>query len=158
LPRAFTDALKEREWNRKLESLSAGDSEEQAEQKELLKNALGGLPLGDWGVDQLGPTTSKRKKNAAAPGTEQAGMTLVEAKAILEKPKGRGRPSKERLDAEKVVAEADAQIAVDAGLKPGASGEQAEAMAEAMGPDERGDNVEDLRPAFLRHQTPPEAA
>lgn len=156
--KAFTDELKQREWSRKIESISAGDSEEQAEQKELLKNALGGLPLGDWGVEQLGPTTSRRKKNAAAPGTVQAGMTLAEAKAIIEKPKGRGRPSKERLDAERVVAEADAQIAVDAGLKPGASGAQADAMAEAMGPDARGDNVEDIRPAFLRQHTPPEAA
>lgn len=149
---SFVDELEDREIDRKRAARIASYSEETAEQRELLKAALGGLPLGDWAL------VSRRKKNAAAPGTVQAGMTLAEAKAILEKPKGRGRPSKERLDAEKVVAEADAQIAVDAGLKPGASGAQAEAMAEAMGPDDRGDNVEDLRPRYLRDHEPNEAA
>lgn len=142
----FLDEIEDRVIERKRAARVAGYSEEEAEQRELLKKALGGLPLGDWGVGQ-GATTSKRKRNAAAPGTVQAGMTLAEAKAILERPKGRGRPSKERLDAEKVVAEADAQIAVDAGLTPGASGAQAEAMAEAMGPDE---DDRDLRPSYLR--------
>ena len=148
--KAFKDTLKEREFLRKIESLSAGDSEEQAEQKELLKTALGGLPLGDWGVEQMAPTPRRRKKNAAAPGTVQEGMTLAEAKAILSQPKGRGRTSKQRLEAERVVGEADREVAVDAGLKPG-SGAQAEAMAEAMGPDDdRGENVEDLRPRWAQ--------
>jgi hypothetical protein len=151
--KAFTDELKEREWRRKIESLSAGDSEEHAEQKELLKTALGGLPLGDWGVEQMAPTPRHRKKNAAAPGTVQAGMTLAEAKTILSQPRGRGRLSKERKEAERVVAEADiavhessGNVFADLGV-PGASGAQAEAMAEAMGPDE-----EDLRPPFLQER------
>lgn len=144
--KAFTDELKEREWRRKIESLSAGDSEEHAEQKELLKTALGGLPLGDWGVEQMAPTP-RRKKNAAAPGTEPAGMTLADAKALLSQPKSRGRPSNERVEAERIVAEADAQVAIDAGLKPGASGEQLAAIAEAMGPDD----AEDLRPRFMQN-------
>lgn len=134
----------------------AGYSEEEREQLELLKTSMGDLGL--WAAMNIGAPTegSGRKRNAAAPGTVQAGMTLAEAKAILEKPKGRGRPSKERLDAERLIAEYDEAIAVDAGLKPGASGEQANAMAEAMGPDGGEDNVRDLRPRFA--QTPPEAA
>jgi hypothetical protein len=168
--KAFLDETYEREVLRKIEARKAGDNQEQKEQRELLKEALGGLPLGDWGVENLVPQ-GRPRKNAAAPGTEPVGMTLAEAKEILAKPKGRGRPSAQRIEAERVVAEADRDVAVDAGLRPGVGGAEAEALAEAMGPDEggqdalsslvddRGDNIEDLRPRWARSEsTPPEAA
>jgi hypothetical protein len=156
--KAFTDELKSREWQRKMESLAAGDNGDVAEAKEQLKKALGGLPLGDWGVEAI----SDRKKNAAAPGTEPATLTLAEAKAILEKPKGRGRPSAQRVEAERVVAEhakdpTPLETAID-----GASGDKAAAMADAMGDDDpadalssltdddRGENVEDIRPRWAK--------
>jgi hypothetical protein len=152
--KAFKDELQSRELLRKMESLTAGDSEDVAEAKDQLKKALGGLPLGDWGVETI---SSGRKKNAAAPGTSQAGMTLAEAKGILEKPKGRGRPSAQRVEAERVVAEAG-QVDIEEAIE-GASGEKAAAMADAMGDDAPADalsslndddNVHDLRPRFAQ--------
>lgn len=155
--KAFKDELQSRELQRKMESLSAGDSEDVAEAKEQLKKALGGLPLGDWGVEAIaGPG---RKKNVAAPGTVQAGMTLAEAKAVLENPKGRGRPSAARVEAERVVAEhSGAPTPLETAID-GASGDKAAAIADAMEPDapadalsslNDSDNVRDLRPRFVK--------
>jgi DNA invertase Pin-like site-specific DNA recombinase len=60
-------------------------------------------------------------RNAGIAGMLHSGMTLADARAILSQPKGRGRPSKERLDAERVVDEADTcaatQVAVDAYMR-----------------------------------------
>lgn len=154
---AFLDTLKVREFDRKKAAIEAGQSGEVAEQREILKDLLGGLPLGDWGVEQIPAARGRPRKNAA-PGTEQAGMTVAEAKAILATPKKRGRQPALRVEAERVLAEADRAVADDAGL--GASGTRAEAIAEAMGPDEADSlssltdgeesNVEDLRPRFKR--------
>lgn len=167
--KAFLDELTERELKRKIDALAACDDEEQAEQKELLKQALGGLPLGDWGVDQMaGAPPSGRKRSAAVPGAKPAApdapLTLDEAKEILARPKGKGRPSAaalaQRAAAQKIVDEANREIAVDTGLMDGASGEKAEAIADAMEASEG--NVTDLRPRFMRPDpgapTPPEAA
>jgi hypothetical protein len=155
--KAFKDELQSRELQRKMESLTSGDNDDVAEAKEQLKKALGGLPLGDWGVEAIaGPG---RKKNAAAPGTEQAGMTLSEAKAVLEKPKGRGRPSAQRVEAERVVAEHAKEATPLEEAIEGASGEKAAAIADALGPDAPADalsslndddNVRDFRPRFAK--------
>lgn len=160
--KAFTDELKSREWLRKMESLTSGDNEDVAEAKEQLKKALGGLPLGDWGVEAIaGPG---RKKNAAAPGMDTATLTLAEAKEILAKPKGRGRPSAQRVEAERVVAEHAKEATPLEEAIEGASGDKAAAIADAMGPDalssltddDRGDNVEDIRPRWAKSS--PDAA
>jgi hypothetical protein len=163
--KAFKDELQSRELQRKMESLSAGDSEDVAEAKEQLKKALGGLPLGDWGVEAI--KTSK-KQNAAAPGTAPATMTLAEAREVLSKPKGRGRPSAQRVEAERVVAEHAKESTPLEDAIEGASGEKAAAIADAMEPDapadalssltddDRGDNVSDLRPRWAKSS--PDAA
>lgn len=146
----YLDELFERKMLRKINSRKAGDSEDDREHREQLKTSLGGLPLGDWGVEQM----PAQRKNAAAPGTAQDGMTLAEAKAILEKPKGRGRPSAQRVEAERVVEAAkqvDLEEAIATKAMDGAGGEQAAQIADAMGPDDRTEvEEEDLRPPFLR--------
>jgi hypothetical protein len=161
--KAFKDELQSRELQRKIESLTAGDSDDVAEAKDQLKKALGGLPLGDWGVEAIAPT-AKSSMTITAGGSSFT-ITHDEALAILAKPKGRGRPSAQRVEAERVVAEhakepTPLETAVEAAK--GASGNQAAAMADAMGPDapadalssltddDRGDNVEDIRPRWAK--------
>lgn len=133
---AFKDALKTRALERKIAEIKFGEDEEVAERRELLKEALGGLPLGDWGVTTAAPTEGSTKPkgdkpSAAAPadGFDFSSMTLEDARLIVNAPKGRGRPSAkavaQRAHAAKMVADA----------APGASGAQLGAIAEAMGTD-----------------------
>lgn len=156
---ALKKKLKIRELDRKIQSIEADAELEVKEQLELLTEALGdfaNLPLGEAAVNA---PARRAAKNAAAPGTIKAGMTLAEAKAILEKPKGRGRPPAQRVEAERVVEAAkqvDLEEAIATKAMDGASGEQAAQIADAMGPDDAqtGDvtevEEEDLRPPFLR--------
>src|SRR6185312_14443098 len=108
---AFLNEIKERAFLRKIEALKAGEDEQIAEQREMLKSALGGLPLGDWGVEQI--SGQYGPKSAAIPGSipDPDQMTLAEAKAILAEPKKRGRQSEvdkaRRTAAERVVAQSD---------------------------------------------------
>ena len=50
---AFLNEIKERAFLRKIEALKAGEDEQIAQQREMLKSALGGLPLGDWGIENI---------------------------------------------------------------------------------------------------------
>ena len=87
---AFLDEIKERALLRKIEALKSSEGEEVAEQRQLLKDALGGLPLGDWGVDQIPAPRGRPRKNVAVSVTAPAvdPMTLAEANEVLTKPKG----------------------------------------------------------------------
>ena len=82
-------------------------------------------------------------------------MTLAEAKAILEKPKGRGRPSAQRVEAERVIAEhSSAPTPLETAIE-GASGDKAAAIADAMGPDALSSLNDDepdadVRPRFMQ--------
>src|SRR6185312_14569640 len=155
---AFLDLVQERAFLRKIEALKAGEDDQIAEQREMLKSALGGLPLGDWGVEQI--SGQYGPKSAAIPGAipDPDQMTLAEAKAILAEPKKRGRMSEavktRRAAAERVVTQSD-----------GASGEKAADIAAAMDAAEefdrfangQNDDERDLRPRFLHDlETPPD--
>jgi len=145
---AFLNEIKERAFLRKIEALKAGEDDHIAEQREMLKSALGGLPLGDWGVEQIA---------TPSPAHGQNPMMLAEAKAILAEPKKRGRQSNvdkaNRAVAEMVVAQSD-----------GASGEKAADIAAAMDAAEEFDrfadaqeDARDLRPRFMHDlETPPD--
>lgn len=140
---SFTDELKLRALDRKKAAIEAGQSEEVAEAAEILRQMLGGLanlPLGEAAIK-----ANDAKPKAAKGAPDFSAMTLEEAKAILEEPKGKGRPSAAVLARRKAAA-----ALISEAPKDGASGDQASAMAEAMGPDEGDNNVTDLRPRFMQ--------
>ena len=156
---AFLNEIKERAFLRKIEALKAVEDDQIAEQREMLKSALGGLPLGDWGV-KSGDWTDARHFGSPPSAADHSPnpMTLDEAKAILAEPKKRGRQSEvdkaRRTAAERVVAQSD-----------GASGEKAADIAAAMDAAEefdrfangQNDDERDLRPRFLHDlETPPD--
>lgn len=144
----FLDELFERKQLRKVEQRKTGDNEDDREMRKQLKDALGGLPLGDWGVAQIG--SGPKSAQNVVPDT----LTLAEATEILAKPKGRGKPSKAsitlRAMAEKVVAEHASEPEVTQ-YGDGLAGAMADAIeaheAESKPADE---DVRDLRPAFLQ--------
>src|SRR5690242_17020608 len=59
---AFLDEIEDRKIERKRQARE--NREEVAEQRELLKTALGGLPLGDWGVEQIAVGAGPKKSAA----------------------------------------------------------------------------------------------
>src|SRR6185312_14202121 len=157
---AFLNEIKERAFLRKIEALKAGEDDQIAEQREMLKSALGGLPLGDWGVENITASIDAWRVGLPTSAADQGPnpMTLVEAKAILAEPKKRGRQStddkRRRAAAERVVAQSD-----------GASGEKSADIAAAMDAAEefdrfangQNDDERDLRPRFLHDlETPPD--
>src|SRR6185312_9978187 len=85
---AFLNEIKERAFLRKIEALKAVEDDQIAEQREMLKSALGGLPLGDWGV-KSGDWTDARHFGSPPSAADHSPnpMTLDEAKAILAEPK-----------------------------------------------------------------------
>jgi len=149
--------LERREFEAKQAAKDAVLTEDELQEIELLNEALGNLPLGAWAVGQM---RASPRKSAAIPGDvpDPDQMTLAEAKAVLAEPKKRGRQSDaaktRRAAAERVVAEADHQVSVDAGL--------ADEAPDALSSLTDGEDEQDLRPAFLRAgydvETPPEAA